>query len=123
MKTRLLSVLVVGMTLLFGAQAYAQSARDEIVHAYVLLKAANHDYAGHRNAAIKALEEAGHGLGLEMKGKGSAKELQMQSDEQMAEASRILHGARDQLSAADREHAAKHVNRAIEEIDQALKKK
>jgi len=123
MKTRLLSVLVAGLTLLFGAQAYAQSARQDIVHAYTLLKLSNHDYGGHRVAAIKALEAAGHELGLDMKGKGTAGEMQMQSDGQMAEASRILHGARDRLTAADREHAAKHVDKAIEEIDLALKKK
>jgi hypothetical protein len=123
MKTRLLSVLVAGLALLFGTQAYAQSAREDIVHAYVLVKAANHDYAGHRNAAIKALEDAGRELGLEMKGKGSAAELQMQSDGQMAEASRILHVAQGRLTAEDRKHAAKHVDKAIEEIDLALKKK
>lgn len=124
MKTyRLLSVVVVVSALLFSAQAYADPARDDIVHAYVLLKMANHNYAGHRDTAIKELEQVGHELGMDMKGRGADNERQMQSDAQMAEASRILHDARNRLDAHDREHAASHVDKAMQEIDLALKKK
>ncbi|HWC59150.1 MAG TPA: hypothetical protein VHC44_05590 [Verrucomicrobiae bacterium] len=124
MKThRLLFVLVAGLALLFSAQAYADPARDDIVHAYVLLKMANANYAGHRDKAIKELEQVGHELGMDLNGRGADNERQMKSDGQMAEAARILHEARNRLDARDREHAASHVDRAISEIELALRKK
>ena len=121
MKThRLLCAVITAGVLLLGTQAYADSPREDIVHAYVLLKMANNDYAGHRGNAIKELEKAGQELGLDLHGHGQEHERQMQSDAQMAEAGRILREARDRLDAHDREHAAAHVDRAMREIDRAL---
>jgi hypothetical protein len=83
----------------------------------------NHDYGGHRDAALKELQIAGDALGLDLKGKGDEHEGQMKSDEQMAEASRLLRAARDKLEAQDRERVARHVDRAVEEVDAALRVK
>jgi hypothetical protein len=133
MKThRSLHLLIAAFMLAFGIQAHAQrprehavlaSPRDELAHAYVLLKLANHNYGGHKGAAIKELEAAGHELGLDLKARGSEHERQMKSDELLAEAGRILHETRDRLDAHDRERAAAHVNEAIHQVDMALRVK
>jgi hypothetical protein len=122
MKTyRLLYVLIAGFMLLFGNQAFGQSAREDMVHAYILLKTANHNYGGHREAAIKEIERAGHDLGLDLRGRSTQREQQLQSDAQMAEAFRILHEVRNRLDRHDRDIAATHVDNAMHEIDLALR--
>jgi hypothetical protein len=120
---RSVCVLIAVLMLGFGSQAYAATAREDLVHAYVLLKMANSDYGGHRGVALKQLEDAGHDMGLDLKGRGTEHERQMKSDEQVAEAGRILRDVRNRLEARDREHAAARVDRAIEEINKALKVK
>lgn len=107
----------------FGLSAHAETPREEVAHAYVLLKMANHDYGGHRAAAMHELEAAGNALGLDLHGHGTEHERQMKSDELVAESSRILHEARDKLEARDRQRVADHIERAIREIDGALHKK
>ena len=124
MKTnRLLAVFMAALLLGFGSQAYAGTPREDLVQAYVLLKAANNNYAGHRVNALKELEDAAHDLGLELKSGGGQHQRQMTSDAQVAEAGRILHDVRHRLDARDRDHAAAHVDRAIHEIDEALRVK
>jgi len=118
-----LQIAAFALAFAFVIQARAASPREDLVHAYVLLKLANHNYAGHREAAIKELEIAGHDLGLDLHGRGSERERQLKSDEQLAEAGRILHYTRDRLDAHDRERAAAHVDRAMHEIDLALRVK
>jgi hypothetical protein len=113
----------VAILLAFTSHAYAATAREDLVHAYVLLKLANSNYAGHRANALKELENAGHDLGLDLNGRGTEHERQMKSDVQVAEAGRILHDVRNRLDARDRDHAAAHVDTAIHEIDEALRVK
>jgi hypothetical protein len=114
-------LVVCALALTLGARAYAESPREELAHSYRLIKMSNHDYGGHRDAALKELQIAGDALGLDLKGKGDERESQMKSDEQMAEASRLLRAARDKLEAQDRERVARHVDRAVEEVDAALR--
>jgi hypothetical protein len=124
MKTcRLWSVLVVVAAVLFGNQAYAAGPREEIVRAYFLIKVSNNNYSGHRDAALKELEVVGRELGLDLRSSGQNKQPQGQSDSQMAEAFQILRVARDKLDARDREHQAGHLEKALHEVDLALRKK
>ena len=118
-----LQTVVVVVALAFGASAYAESPREEIAHAHRLLKHANGDYAGHRAKAMRELETAGHALHLDLGGELNGHEPQWKSDEQLTEARRLLRDARDKLEQADREHAAAHLDKAIEEIDSALRKR
>jgi hypothetical protein len=99
---------------------HAEGPREEIVHAYRLLMVANADYHGHRGKAMEALRRAGPALGLVLEGDAAPGERQWKSDEQLREARRLLHDARDKLESRDRERAAEHVDRAMEEIDKAL---
>ena len=126
MKTqRLLSlrIIVCALALSFGIRAYAEPPRDELAHAYVLLKLAKSDYKGHRAAALRELETAGHELGLNLNGHGSQPESQMKSDALVAESSRMLHEASNKLEAHDRQHIASHLDKAIRELDEALRVK
>jgi hypothetical protein len=118
-----LQIAAVALVLSFGVRAYAETPREELAHAYVLLKLAKHDYAGHRAAALRELEVAGHDLGLDLQGRGSEHERQLQSDELVAQSGRMLHELRGRLEARDRDRAAAHVDRAIHEIDEALRVK
>lgn len=109
------------LALTFGVRAYAEGPREEIVHAYRLMKGADHDYDGHREAAMKELRIAGDKLGLTLEGEGVKAERQWKSDRRMEEARRILKEARNKLEERDREKAAANVEHAIKELDMALK--
>jgi hypothetical protein len=118
-----LQLAMVLLALSFGVRAFAESPREELVHAYVLLKLARNDYGGHREAAIRELEAAGHELGLDLKGQGSEHERQLKSDELVAQAGTMLHDIRRKLEARDRDRVAVHVDIAIREINKALRVK
>jgi len=120
-RSRYIQIVAIVLALSFGVRAYAETPREELAHAYILLKLANADYAGHRVKAMKELETAGKDLGLSLEGRGSEHERQLKSDEQVAEARRLLREARDKLEARDRDRAAAHLEKAIAEIDAALK--
>ena len=117
-----LQVLAVGVALSFGARVYAEAPRQEIVHAYVLLKHANHDYNGHRARALEQVEAAARALDLKLEGDASERERKWQSDEMLAEARHLLYHVRDTFEARDRERAANRVDKAISEIDAAIGK-
>lgn len=122
MKThRLFVVLVAALLLGFGSHAYAASPREDLVQAYILLRTANNNYAGHRGTALRELEDAAHHLGMDLKSGGNQRQRQMTSDAKMAEAGRILRDVRHRLDRRDRDIAAAHVDHAIHEIDEALR--
>jgi hypothetical protein len=116
-----LGAVLLAMT--FGISAYAETPREELVHAYRLMKGADHDYGGHRDAAMKEVRAAGEKLGLVLEGEGVKEESQWKSDKRMAEARRLLKEARGKLEEKDRDHAAAEVDAAVKEINMALKAK
>jgi len=116
-----ISLLAFSAALFLASSLRAEPPREEIAHAYRLLMVANADYEGHRAKAMEALRHAGQVLNLELKGDAPSGERQWKSDEQLREARRLLQDSRNQLEARDRERAAEHVDRAIAEIDLALK--
>jgi len=117
-----LQILAVTVALSFAARVYAEPPRQELVHAYVLLKHANHNYEGHRARALEHIEAAGKALDLKLEGDTDNHEHQLQSDQMMAEARHMLFHARESFERHDRDRAATHVDRAIEEIDRAIGK-
>jgi hypothetical protein len=123
LKSRLLlQILAVSVALSFAARVYAEPPREELIHAYVLLKHANHNYEGHRARAMEHVEAAGKALNLKLAGDTDNHERQWKSDQMLAEARHLLYHARGEFAARDRDRAANHVNRAIEEIDRAIGK-
>lgn len=117
-----LQILAVSVALSFAARVYAEPPREELIHAYILLKHANHDYEGHRAKAMEHVEAAGKALKLKLEGETNEHERQFKSDQMMAEARQLLFHTRDTFAAEDRPRAATHVDKAIEEIDRALGK-
>jgi hypothetical protein len=115
------SFFVALLTLAFGVKAYAETPREEIAHAFHLLKKADRKYDGHRVKAMDQVEVAGKALGLDLGGELADKEKKWKSDEQMKEARRLLVEARDKLEKRDKDLIADHVEVAIKEIDEALK--
>src|SRR3954467_12650036 len=107
----------IAVALSFEAQVYADPPRRELVHAYVLLKHANHNYEGHRARALEHIEAAGKALDLNLEGDTENRERQWKSDQMMAEARHLLYHARESFERHDRDRAAAHVDRAIDEID------
>src|SRR5438309_101015 len=106
MKTKCwLAMLMAALLLGFGSQAYAASPREDLVQAYILMRTANNNYAGHRGNALRELEDAGHHLGLDLKGGGTERQRQMTSDAKVAEAGRILRDVRSRLDRRDRDIA------------------
>ena len=67
------AALVLSLGLL---RANAESPREEVAHAFHLLKKADHDYSGHRAKAMAEVEAAGHTLGLELGGEAPERERQ-----------------------------------------------
>jgi hypothetical protein len=118
-----LQIAAIALVFSFGLKAYAEPPRDELVHAYHLLKKADHDYAGHRVKAMDAIQAAARDLGLEVGGDLPEKERQWKSDDQLIEARRLLRDAKEKLEARDRDRVADHVDTAIKEIDAALNAK
>lgn len=101
--------------------AHAETPREEIAHAYVLLAHADADYAGHRANAMKILSAVGKDLGLHLQGDAPETERQWKSDRKLLEARRMLREAREKLEVEDRNRAAARVEKAIRELDAALK--
>jgi hypothetical protein len=115
------SAILVALTV--GLSAYAETPREEVVHAYHLLEKADRDYDGHRGIAMEQVRAAGKDIGLELNGEIPDRERQWKSDKQLEEARRLLKHAREKLEARDRDHAAEHLDKAIHELDIALKLK
>ena len=118
-----MQISAIALALSFGAMAHAETPREEIVHAYVLLSHADADYAGHKGNAMHEISAAGKKLNLKLEGGGLAIEQQWKSDAKLAEARRLLKDARGKLAAEDRDRAADRLDTAIHELDIALKVK
>lgn len=83
-----------------------------LTQAYATLSMADHDYRGHRVAAMKQIELAGKLLGVNVRGDGRVREKQGISDAQMRTAQSLLQQATSGLAP----RPLKHVNKAIEHI-------
>ena len=87
-----------------------------LVQAYTTLGQADHDYKGHRVAAMKQIEAAAKLLGVSVRGDGRGHEKQGVSDAQLRTAQGLLQQALPGLSGKP----LKHVNRALQQLAIAL---
>jgi hypothetical protein len=85
--------------------------------AYFTLSVANQNYDGHRYEAMREIEAAANYLKFDLRGDGRGLERQRVSDEQLRSARSLLEQARVELDKKPR----KHVEKAIKEIDLALR--
>jgi len=110
--TRALALI---LFLSLGASLHAGSG-DLLTQAYATLSRADHDYRGHRAAAMAHVEAAGKALGINVRGDGRGHEKQGVSDDQL----RAAQGLLEQAKAGLRGKPLRQVNRAIAQINTAL---
>ncbi len=99
------------------ATHYAEADVNLLQRAYHLLERADHDYNGNRKRAMKEIEAAAREMGVNVRGDGRGDENQRTSDDQLAGARSLLEEVRGKLTNKE----AKHVARAIEHLNTALK--
>ena len=109
---------VVCSVLWFSRSAIAgpSPAAGLLVQAYTTLEQADHDYKGHRVAAMKQIEAAAKLLGVNVSGNGKGHEQQGVSDAQLRTAQGLLQQARSGLSGKP----LRHVNKALQQLSIAL---
>jgi hypothetical protein len=109
---------VVCSVLSFGQNLVAAPAPAAglLVQAYTTLEQADHDYKGHRKAAMKQIEAAAKLLGVKVRGDGKGHEKQGISDAQLRAARGLLQQARSGL----RGKPLGHVNKALQQLSIAL---
>lgn len=88
-----------------------------LVDAYAALERADHDYHGKRIEAMKQIEAAGKIVGANVHGDGHVREKQGISDEQLRTAEGLLQQAKGEL----RGKALKHVEKALNHLNTALR--
>jgi hypothetical protein len=113
--TALFTALILILGLATRAQAQSNSNLTTLDDAYATLAQANHDYKGHRARAMKQIEMAVKELGGSISGHGKGHEPQGTSDAQLKAAQGLLQGITGLQG-----KAAKHVERALAEINDAL---
>jgi hypothetical protein len=112
----LLAVILLAFGLVTPVHAQSATATVLLDDAYATLAQAKHDYKGHRVKAMKQIDAALGVLGVKVSSKGKNHEPQGTSDAQL----RAAQGLLQQASAGLSGKALKHVNKAIDEISDAL---
>jgi hypothetical protein len=111
-----LLALILGLAI--NTNTYAAPA-DLLRQAYGELASADHDYKGHRAAAMKRIEEAGKMLGVRLHGEAKMHEKQGISDDHLRAAQSLLSQAAGGLSGKP----LKHVLAAEKDLSVALRVK
>ena len=93
---------------------------QQLQGAYHILEVADHDYKGHRKAAMREIERACKLMGAEPRGDGKGKEPQGTSDAQLRAAQSMLQSARATASSEHLAQVVGHIDGAIREISVAL---
>ena len=126
----LMAVLLLGFIACLPASAWAKekktansstatSPQGELLHqAYGILEKADHDYKGHRRAAMEQIEAAAKQLGFSLHGDGKVKEKQAISDDQLRQALAMVEKA--QTGLAGNKKVEKHLAAAIKDLKAAL---
>lgn len=100
---------------------FSNSAEAGMMHrAYRILAFGDHDYHGHRVAAMKQVKEAARLLGLDLSGDDRDREVQVLSDDQLRTARDLLTHVLDNAEVKGQERISKHIQSAIEQINKAL---
>jgi hypothetical protein len=106
---------------LFQTVGFSDSKEAGMLHqAYRILASGDHDYKGHRAAAMKQVKDAADLLGLDLRGDDKDKEKQALSDDRMREARGYLVNVLGASEVKDQKKIANHINAAIHQIDVAL---
>ncbi|HUJ73105.1 MAG TPA: hypothetical protein VLZ30_12765 [Verrucomicrobiae bacterium] len=88
--------------------------------AYWVLYPGNHNYNGHRIAAMKEIREAAKLLAIELNGDGKGHEDQSVSDARFLAVQRLLGQLRSRLTGEDQKPMAAHVDEALKHLSKGL---
>ena len=89
--------------------------------AYRILASGDHDYHGHRMAAMHEIHKAADLLGVDLAGDDKDHERQFLSDDRLREARGLLKNVLANADVKGQDRIARHINQAIREIDAALR--
>ena len=105
----------------FQTVRFSDSPEADMMHrAYRILAYGDHDYKGHRIAAMKQVKAAAGLLGLDLSGDDRDREKQVLSDEQLRSARDLLTHVLDNSEVQGQIRIAKHIHNAIDQINKAL---
>ena len=96
---------------------------EMMLAAYSILAKGDHDYNGHRRAAMANVKRAAEMLGYNLGGDEKFRERQALSDERLREARTLLARVLRVSAVKDQEKIAKRLMEAIVQIDDALAQK
>ncbi|HEV2319181.1 MAG TPA: hypothetical protein VGV18_05490 [Verrucomicrobiae bacterium] len=106
----------------FQTIAFRDSAEAGMMHhAYRILASGDHDYHGHRAAAMNQIHKAADLLGLDLRGDDKAREKQVLSDDRLREARGLLQNVLASAEVKSQKRISHHIELAIREIDLALR--
>jgi hypothetical protein len=98
----------------------SQGEADALQLAYSTLAEANHNYFGHRKAAMNQVRAAAKFLGIDLQGDGQGKEDQDQSDTQLAQVQQLLQQLSATLTGEEQKPVLEHLDKAAKRISMAL---
>jgi hypothetical protein len=105
----------------FETVNFGDTKEADMMHqAYRILATGDHDYNGHRVAAMNQVKKAADLLGLDLTGDAKDRERQVLSDDKMREARGLLENVLGAAEVKDQDRITKHLKAAIKEIDDAL---
>jgi len=102
--------------LAFGDTAEAKMLRD----VYITLATGDHDYKGHRAAAMYQVKAAADLLGLDIGGDNRTRQPQVLSDDKMRESKAMIVQVMGAAEVKDQEKVVKHLQEAVHQINVGL---
>lgn len=106
---------------LFQTVGFNDRPEADMLHrAYRMLAHGDHDYKGHRIAAMKQVKAAADLLGVDLSGDDKDREQQALSDDKLRETRDLLAHVLEAAEVKGQPRVAKHINAAINQIDVAL---
>jgi hypothetical protein len=106
----------------FQTVEFRNSAEEGMLHrAYRILASGDHDYHGHRVAAMSQIHKAADLLGVDLTGDDKDREKQVLSDDRLREARGLLQNVLGNADVKGQKRISHHVEQAIKEIDLALR--
>lgn len=106
----------------FQTVEFRNSAEADMMRrAYRILASGDHDYRGHRMAAMSQIHKAADLLGLDLRGDDKDREKQVLSDDRLREARGLIEHVLGASEVKSQKRIAHHVELAIKEIDLALR--
>ncbi|HTV38977.1 MAG TPA: hypothetical protein VMF08_00265 [Candidatus Sulfotelmatobacter sp.] len=101
---------------------FRNSPEEGMMHkAYRILASGDHDYHGHRIAAMHEIHKAADLLGVDLTGDDKDREKQFLSDDRLREARGLLKNVLGNSEVKGQDRISHHIELAIREIDLALR--